>query len=235
MKIGRPLKLRRTLACAAARVRRDFVRYGLALALVNAVFLPMAAPQALAETRILALGDSLTAGYGLGASEGLTAQLEKALKRKGVAARVLNAGVSGDTTAGGLARIDWALGDKPDVAIVALGANDMLRGLDPAKTEQNLDGILTKLKAAKVPVLLLGMRAAPNLGREYGGRFDAIYPALAQRHGVLLYPFLLDGVAAEPRLNLPDGIHPNAAGVAAIVERLVPYVERLIGAPRTAG
>lgn len=235
MKIGRPLKLRRTLACAAARVRHSLVRYGLALALVNAVILPMAAPQALAETRILALGDSLTAGYGLGASEGLTAQLEKALKAKGLGARVLNAGVSGDTTAGGLARVDWALGDKPDVAIVALGANDMLRGFDPATTEQNLDRILTKLKAAKVPVLLLGMRAAPNLGREYAERFDAIYPTLAKRHGVLLYPFFLDGVAAQPKLNLPDGIHPNAQGIAAIVERLTPYVEKLVAAPRSAG
>jgi acyl-CoA thioesterase-1 len=228
MKIGRPLKLRRTLACAAARLHNNLVRYGLALALVNAVILPMAAAQALAETRILALGDSLTAGYGLGATEGLTAQLERALKAKGLSARVLNAGVSGDTTAGGLARVDWALGDKPDVAIVALGANDMLRGLDPARTEQNLDGILTKLKAAKVPVLLLGMRAAPNLGREYAERFDAIYPALAKRHGVLLYPFFLDGVAAQPKLNLPDGI-------AAIVERLAPYVEKLVAAQRTAG
>lgn len=193
------------------------------------------APPAAPPIRILALGDSLTAGYGLGAAEGLTAQLERALKAKGLDARVLNAGVSGDTTAGGLARVDWALGDKPSVAIVALGANDMLRGLDPAKTEQNLDGILTKLKAANVPVLLLGMRAAPNMGRDYGERFDAIYPALAKRHGVLLYPFFLDGVAAEPRLNLPDGIHPNAAGVAVIVERLTPYVEKLVAAPRTAG
>ncbi len=235
MKIGRPLKLTRTLAGAAARLRNNLVRYGLALALVNAVILPGLAGATAAETRILALGDSLTAGYGLGAAEGLTAQLERALKAKGLDARVLNAGVSGDTTAGGLARVDWALGDKPSVAIVALGANDMLRGLDPAKTEQNLDGILTKLKAANVPVLLLGMRAAPNMGRDYGERFDAIYPALAKRHGVLLYPFFLDGVAAEPRLNLPDGIQPNAAGVAVIVERLTPYVEKLVAAPRTAG
>lgn len=235
MTIGRPMKLRRTLACAAARLRNNLVRYGLVLALVNAVILPMVSVNAAAETRILALGDSLTAGYGLGASEGLTAQLERALKTKGVAAKVLNAGVSGDTTAGGLARVDWALGDKPNVAIVALGANDMLRGFDPATTEQNLDKILTKLKAAQVPVLLLGMRAAPNLGREYAERFDAIYPALAKRHGVLLYPFFLDGVAAQPSLNLPDGIHPNAKGIAAIVERLTPYVEKLVSAQRTAG
>jgi len=211
------------------------VRYGLALALVNAVILLSVSGQALAETRILALGDSLTAGYGLGASEGLTAQLERALKAKGKDVRVLNAGVSGDTTAGGLARVDWALGDKPSVAIVALGANDMLRGFDPPTTEQNLDKILTKMKAANVPVLLLGMRAAPNLGRDYAERFDKIYPALAQRHGVLLYPFFLDGVAAQPKLNLPDGIHPNAQGIAQIVERLTPYVEKLIGATRTAG
>lgn len=194
-----------------------------------------AASPAFAETRVLALGDSLTAGFGLGNGDGLTSQLERALKAKGLDAHVLNAGVSGDTTAGGLARVDWALGDRPDVAIVALGANDMLRGLDPALAEQNLDKILVKLKAAKVPALLLGMRAAPNLGRDYGDRFNAIYPRLAQRHSVLLYPFLLEGVAAEPRLNQPDGMHPNAAGVAAIVERLVPYVERLIGEARHAG
>lgn len=235
MRIGRPLQLRRTLACAAARVRNNLVRYGLALSLVNAVMFLGFSAGALAETRILALGDSLTAGYGLGATEGLTAQLERALKAKGIDAKVLNAGVSGDTTAGGLARVDWALGDKPAAAIVALGANDMLRGFDPAATERNLDKILTKLKAADVPVLLLGMRAAPNMGREYAERFDAIYPALAKRHGVLLYPFFLEGVAAEPALNLPDGIHPNAKGIAAIVQRLTPYVQKLVAAARTAG
>ncbi len=221
----------RTLAPAAARRSKTLLRYGLAAALVNAV--PAAA--ALAETRILALGDSLTAGYGLPAGEGFTGQLERALKARGLEVRVLNAGVSGDTTAGGLARLDWALGDRPDAAIVALGANDMLRGLDPARAEQNLGAILGKLKALGVPVLLAGMRAAPNLGREYAERFDAIYPALARQYGAQLYPFFLEGVAAVPGLNQPDGIHPTAEGVAEMVRRILPHVEQLVARARRAG
>lgn len=178
---------------------------------------------------ILAFGDSLVAGFGLGTRDGFTARLEAALKAKGVNARVVNAGLSGDTSAGGLARLDWALEPKPDFAIVELGANDGLRGLDPAQTRANLDAILTKLKAKGVPVLFAGMYAPPNMGPDYGKAFNALYPELARKHGVAFYPFFLDGVAADPSLNQPDGIHPNAKGVDVIVERIFPYVIKLIG------
>lgn len=178
---------------------------------------------------ILAFGDSLVAGFGLGSRDGFTAKLEAALKAKGVDARIVNAGLSGDTSAGGLARLDWALEPKPDFAIVELGANDGLRGLDPAQTRANLDAILTKLKAEGVPVLFAGMLAPPNMGPDYGKAFNALYPELAQKHGVLFYPFFLEGVAADPSLNQADGIHPNAKGVAIIVERLLPHVLKLIG------
>jgi len=174
--------------------------------------------------RILALGDSLTAGYGLDPGQGFAAQLQKALGEKGVQADVIDGGVSGDTTAGGLSRLDWALADKPDLVIVELGANDMLRGIDPAETRANLDAMLAKLKAAKTRVLLAGMRAAPNLGADYAGTFEAIYRDLAAKYGVALYPFFLEGVAADPSLNQPDGMHPNEAGVAEIVRRILPHV-----------
>jgi acyl-CoA thioesterase-1 len=178
--------------------------------------------------RILALGDSLTAGYGLPSDRAFPIRLQQALKARGVDAVVDNAGVSGDTTAGGLARLDWSLaGGKPQVAIVELGANDGLRGLDPATTRKNLDAILTRLKAAGVRVLLAGMYAPPNLGRDYGREFNAIYPELAAKHKVALYPFFLDGVAANPALNQPDGIHPSAKGVDIIVERILPAVAKL--------
>lgn len=178
---------------------------------------------------ILAFGDSLVAGFGLGTRDGFTARLEAALKARGVNARVVNAGLSGDTSAGGLARLDWALEPKPDFAIVELGANDGLRGLDPAQTRDNLDGILTKLKAKGVPVLLAGMYAPPNMGPDYGKAFNALYPELARKHGVAFYPFFLDGVAADPSLNQPDGIHPNAKGVEIIVRLMLPPVLKLIG------
>lgn len=178
---------------------------------------------------ILAFGDSLVAGFGLGSRDGFTAKLEAALKAKGVDARIVNAGLSGDTSAGGVARLDWALEPKPDFAIVELGANDGLRGLDPAQTRANLDAILTKLEAKGVPVLFAGMLAPPNMGPDYGKAFNALYPELAQKHGVLFYPFFLEGVAADPSLNQADGIHPNAKGVDVIVERIVPLVLKLIG------
>lgn len=184
------------------------------------------------EIRILALGDSLTAGYGLPAADGFVAQLQRALDEAGLAATVLDGGVSGDTTAGGLARLDWALADEPHAVILELGANDGLRGLDPAATRANLDAILTRLGEARIPVLLAGMLAPPNLGPEYGDEFNRIYPELAEAHGVALYPFFLDGVAAEPALNQEDGIHPNAAGVRVVVERLLPELRRLIDAAR---
>lgn len=178
---------------------------------------------------ILALGDSLVAGFGLGSPDGFTAKLEAALKGRGVNARVVNAGLSGDTSAGGLARLDWALEPKPDFAIVELGANDGLRGLDPAQTRANLDAILTRLKAKGVPVLFAGMYAPPNYGPDYGKAFNALYPELAKKHGVPFYPFFLEGVAADASLNQPDGIHPNTKGVDVIVARILPHVLKLIG------
>ncbi|WP_376957910.1 arylesterase [Azospirillum sp. A26] len=178
--------------------------------------------------KLLALGDSLTAGYGLPEPQGFTRQLEKALAAKGYSVTVVNAGVSGDTTAGGRARLDWALADKPDAAIVELGANDMLRGLDPGQARANLDAILKTLKERKVPTLLAGMFASPSLGKPYTDSFNAIYPDLAKTYDVPLYPFFLDGVALQQALIQPDGLHPNAQGVAVIVERILPSVAALL-------
>lgn len=209
---------------AKQQARRGFLMgmIGLSLALA-------ASPRAqAAEARILALGDSLTAGYGLPAAQGFTAKLDAALKAKGVAATVINGGVSGDTSAGGLGRIDWMLADKPTHAIVELGANDGLRGLDAGQMEKNLDTVLTKLKAAGVKVLLTGMRAPPNFGTAYTQSFDAVFPRLAERHKVAFYPFFLDGVAANPQLNQADGIHPNEAGVNTVIERILPSVLSLL-------
>jgi acyl-CoA thioesterase-1 len=154
--------------------------------------------------------------------------LQAELKAKGINAAVINAGVSGDTSAGGLSRIDWSLADHPNVAIIELGSNDALRGIDPAQTEKNLSAILTKLKATHVPVLLLGMRAPKNFGPEYEAKFDPIYPRLAKEYGALLYPFVLDGVALNPKLNQADGIHPNPAGVKIIVAKVLPDVLKLV-------
>ncbi len=178
--------------------------------------------------KIVALGDSLMAGYQLPASAAFPAQLERALKAEGIAAEVANAGVSGDTASGGLSRLDWSVPDGTDAAIVGLGANDMLRGVDPKVTRAALDKIVTRLKGRGVEVLLAGMVSAPNLGPDYARAFNAIYPDLAQAHGVLLYPFLLDGIAADARLNLRDGIHPNAEGVAAMVKRILPRARELV-------
>ncbi len=180
------------------------------------------------KIRILALGDSLTAGYGLSQSDSLPTQLQIALQAHGYQLQIINGGVSGDTSAGGLARLDWALADNPDLVIVALGANDGLRGLDPAATRTNLAAILEKLRSRELPVLLVGMFAPPNLGRTYGDVFNAIYPELAEHYQVTLYPFFLEGVATEAELNQADGIHPNARGVAVIVERMTPYLIDLL-------
>jgi acyl-CoA thioesterase-1 len=181
--------------------------------------------------KILALGTSLTQGYGLPPGTDFTVQLQAALKRDGVNALVTNAGVSGDTSAGGLARLDWSLADRPDAAIIELGSNDMLRGLPPEQTEKNLRAILTRLKAAKVKVLLIGMKAQRNLGADYVKQFDSIYPRLAKEQGVLFYPFILDGVALNPKLNQADGIHPNPDGVKVIVARVLPLVKKLASQP----
>ena len=178
--------------------------------------------------RIMMLGDSLTAGYGVASRDALPARLEASLRDRGLDVRLINAGVSGDTTAGGLARLEWALADRPHAVVVALGANDALRAIDPDVTRTNLDRLLGALAERRLPALLAGMLAPRNLGAEYGERFDAIYPRLAERHGVLLYPFLLDGVATVAALNQADGLHPNAAGVEVIVERILPSVLCLV-------
>lgn len=180
------------------------------------------------SVRILALGDSLTAGYGLAPSESFAAQLEKALRAEGRDVTVLNAGVSGDTSAGGRARLDWALGDKPDYAILELGANDGLRGLDPKLTKANLDFILKRLKAEGIPTLLAGMLAPPNYGKAFEAEFKAVFTSLAAEHDVVFYPFFLDGAAGNPALTQPDGLHPTAKGVETVVGRILPSVRNLL-------
>lgn len=181
-----------------------------------------------APLRLLAFGDSLVHGYGLNAGATFPEQLEAALRARGLEVTVINGGNSGDTTAGGRTRLDWALADKPDAVLVELGANDGLRGLDPGQTFVNLDAILTRLVAEGLPVLLAGMLAPRNLGQDYVRDFDAVFPRLAEKHGVPLYPFFLEGVALNPNLNQDDGIHPNRAGVKVIVARLMPQVIRLL-------
>ncbi|WP_431864087.1 arylesterase [Allosphingosinicella sp.] len=191
-----------------------------------------ASPAAAREVHVFALGDSLTAGYGLQAGQGFAPQLEATLRRHGVPARVVNAGVSGDTVAAARARLAWTLdglAQKPDLAIVALGGNDMLRGQDPARTREGLDAILAELKRRDIPVLLAGMRASPNLGPAYVQAFDSLYPDLARAHGAALYPFFLDGVAMERDLNLPDGIHPNFQGIKRMVSGIAPHVVAALG------
>jgi acyl-CoA thioesterase I len=185
--------------------------------------------------RIVALGDSLTAGFGLPGDAAFPARLERALKSKGLAVEVANAGVSGDTATGGLARLDWSVPEGTDAVIVELGANDMLRGTDPKITRQALTEIVRRLTARRIAVLLAGMRAAPNLGPDYGGEFEAIFSDLAAQNGVLLYPFFLDGVAAEAKLNQGDGLHPTAAGIDVIVARILPKVEELVARVRDKG
>lgn len=182
---------------------------------------------------LVAFGDSLTAGYMLPPGTGFAEQLQQALRDKGhEGIIVVNAGVSGDTSSGGLARLDWAVGPEADAVIVELGANDALRGIDPAITRESLTEIISRLKTRNLPVLLAGMYAPPNLGRDYGESFNSIYPELAEKEELILYPFFLDGVAGERRLNLGDGIHPTEEGVAIIVTRILPYVENLIDVTR---
>jgi acyl-CoA thioesterase-1 len=177
-----------------------------------------------AEKFVLAFGDSLTAGYRLPPEKSFPRQLQQKLRALGHDVTVANAGVSGDTTAGGKRRLAWALKDKPDLVILELGANDALRGIKPAETLKNLDAMMRELKERGIRVLLAGMFAPPNMGRKYASEFDSIYPLLARRHGADLYPFFLSGVATRPHLNLRDGVHPNAEGIAVIVERITPYV-----------
>jgi acyl-CoA thioesterase-1 len=203
---------------------REFKRL---LSIVLPLILLAAGPAWAAQVKILALGTSLTQGYGLPPGTEFTVQLQKALKQAGIDAAITNAGVSGDTSAGGLARLDWSLAEHPDAVILELGSNDMLRGIPPAETEKNLRAILDRLKAAHVKILLTGMHAQRNLGADYVQQFDTIYPRLAKDYNVLFYPFILDGVALNPRLNQADGMHPNPAGVKVIVARILPFVRKL--------
>jgi acyl-CoA thioesterase-1 len=202
---------------------------GLVLAAVVLGLMSFASPVMARVPVILDFGDSLTAGYGVPAGQAFPARLEAWLHERGIAARVVNAGVSGDTTAGGVARLDWALADKPDLVILALGANDALRGIEPSTVRDNLDKMIGRIEATGAKVLLLGMLAPPNWGEEYKRAFDQIFPELAHLHHLPLYPFFLEGVAMNPELNQPDGLHPNEKGVAVLVDRIAPVVAELIG------
>ncbi|MXQ13406.1 arylesterase [Microvirga makkahensis] len=198
-------------------------------AAVAAMIAPASAPLAQEEAlRLVALGDSLTAGYGLPQEAAFPAVLERALRAKGYRVEIANAGVSGDTSSGGLDRLDWSVPDGTDGVIVELGANDMLRGLDPTLTRRNIETIVERLKARNIPVMLAGMYASRNLGADYIEKFDTIYSDIAKKHDLVLYPFFLDGVAGERSLNLPDGLHPTAKGVETIVERILPSVETFL-------
>ncbi|HEX3215910.1 MAG TPA: arylesterase [Aestuariivirgaceae bacterium] len=201
------------------------MRLLLTLAMLFLAVLPVRA----APLSIVALGDSLTAGYGLAAGEDFATRLEAALVASGIDASVANAGVSGDTASAGAARVDWAVPDGAALVIVELGANDALRGIDPAVTRKALSDLLARLGARNLRALLVGMRAPPNMGEDYVRSFDAIYPDLAREHAVPLYPFFLDGVAGAANLNQPDGMHPTAAGVEEIVRRILPVVIAALG------
>lgn len=211
---------------------KRFRQYGAWLAIFQAMMLFFVSP-ALAqatvkpERLVLAFGDSLTAGYGLPPAQSFPAQLQAALRKNGIAARVHNGGVSGDTSAVGKARLGWVLASlkaKPDLVILELGANDMLRGLSPAQTRSNLDAMMAEFKRRNIPVLIAGMRASPNMGKTYQAQFDPIFPALARKYGASLYPFFMAGVAAQKPLLLADGMHPNARGVGVIVRGIYPQV-----------
>jgi acyl-CoA thioesterase-1 len=225
----------RSYGTFAARVQiaAGVAARAVAAAIVAAVVVAVP-PSAAAErpVRMVALGDSLTAGYGLAANAAFPARLEKALKAKGLAVAIANAGVSGDTASGGLARLDWSVPDGTEAVVVALGANDMLRGVDPKVTRKALEEIVRRLTERRLPVLLAGMRAAPNLGDDYVRDFEAIYPDLARSYDLLLYPFFLDGIVANARFNQRDGLHPTAAGIDRIVAGILPKVEELVARVR---
>jgi acyl-CoA thioesterase-1 len=189
----------------------------------------MVSPPAVARTvSLVALGDSLTAGYGLPQGDGFVPQLTAKLKAQGLDVDIINAGVSGDTTSGALSRLEWSVPPEADGVIVALGGNDALRAIDPKVTAENLESLIGKIQARGQAIFFIGMRAPPNLGSDYTRAFDAIYPALAQRYGLAYYPFFLEGVAGEVGLNLSDGIHPNATGVNTITDRLTPFMAKFV-------
>lgn len=216
-------------------MRIDLKLYGVRAKLFKlfaAIVFCNASPALAADKLVLAFGDSLSAGYGLKPAESFPAQLEIALRRSGTAVRVHNAGVSGDTTAQGRARLGFVLASlkvKPDLVILQLGGNDMLRAIDPTQTEANLTAMLSELRRRNIPVLLAGMRAAPNLGKTYQTRFDAVYPKLARQYGTALYPFFLNGVTTNRALLLRDGLHPTGKGVAVVVAGILPQVKRALG------
>lgn len=215
----------------ACRPRR---RTGAFIALLGVLILADFGPpraHAAAPVKIVAFGDSLTAGYLLPADAAFPSVLQAALRKDGFDVGVVNAGVSGNTAADGLARLDWALGDGADLVILELGANDMLQGIDPNVTKKTLDQILARLQARHIKTLIAGMRATPSLGKDYVVAFDAIYPALAQKYRAPLYPFFLDGVATHRELTLEDGMHPTGAGVEVIVKGILPQVEALLASP----
>jgi acyl-CoA thioesterase-1 len=202
------------------------------IAVLMLVFMTIANPawaEATKPVKLVVLGDSLSAGLGLPAQEAFPQKLQKALQAKGIAVDMTNAGVSGDTTSGGRDRLDWSVPDGTDGVIVELGANDALRGIDPDLARAALADIVQRLKARKIPVMLCGMLAPPNYGADYAERFNSIYPDLAKKFDVPLYPFFLDGVAADAKLNQADGIHPTAAGVDIIVGNILPTVEAFLG------
>ncbi len=208
--------------------KRDLLPYGKYRPLFNVFavfmlfFMLIGGSDAKDRLTLVALGDSLTAGYGLPQSDAFPVQLQAALEREGLNIRVENAGVSGDTSTGGVQRLDWALGNGADFVLLELGANDALRGIEPAVTRKSLIDIIEKLKAKNIPVMLTGMKAPPNMGPDYQQEFDRIYPELAARYDLAFYPFFLEGVAAVPTLNQDDAIHPNKEGVAVIVKKMIP-------------
>jgi acyl-CoA thioesterase-1 len=212
-------------------MRLKFLTAAIVIASLMSMLLA-AAPAMAAQANILVFGDSLSAGFGLPPEQSFPAQLEAKLKAAKIDARVTNAGVSGDTTAGGVARLDAALAAKPTLVILELGANDMLRGIDPKVTREALSEIVRRLKARHIEVLLCGMLAAPNLGPDFGRAFNSIYPELAAANDLVLYPFFLDGVVNNPSLNLGDGLHPTAEGVTRIVSGIMPKVEALLARVR---
>ena len=203
---------------------------GMLLIVAGTAFAQTSAARETKPIKMVVLGDSLSAGLGLSASSAFPAQLQKSLETKGIAVDMINAGVSGDTTSGGRDRLDWSVPEGTEAVIVELGANDALRGIDPKITREALSEIVTRLKARKIAVLLCGMVAPPNYGSDYSARFNAIYPELAKSFGVPLYPFFLEGVATDARLNQADGMHPTAEGVDVIVKNILPTVEAFLGA-----
>jgi acyl-CoA thioesterase I len=225
-----PRSAPRSYGKLALKVQRLAVAFAIAGFVISS--LVATARSAERTIKVVALGDSLTAGFQLRGSAAFPVQLEQALKAKGLAVEVANAGVSGDTSSGGLARLDWSVPEGTDAVILELGANDMLRGVDPKVTREALSEVIRRLKAHHVEVLLCGMLAAPNLGADFGSAFDAIYPELAAANDLLLYPFFLDGIVADPKLNIGDGLHPTGEGVAKIVSGILPKVEALLARVR---